>query len=60
MLPILQAEKMSFQHTIHLIYSSTAALSVALRGTTFQALKIMLPSKLSMWSYTINSFCLLE
>lgn len=43
-----------------LIYPTTAALSVVSLGAMFQAHKIMLPGKLSMWSYTINSFWLLE
>jgi hypothetical protein len=47
MLPKLQVVK-NFQHTIRLIYPSTAALSVVSLGTTLQALKIMLPSKVSM------------
>jgi len=47
-LPKSQAEEMSFQHTIRLIYPSTPALSVASLGAMLQALKIMLPSKMSM------------
>lgn len=44
--------EMSFQHTIRLIYPSTAALSVASLGTTLQELKITLPSKLSVCEVT--------
>jgi hypothetical protein len=44
----LQVEEMNFQCIIRLNYPSTAALSVASLGATLQALKIILPSKLSM------------